>query len=482
MFVSFIVPVYKPDTEAFKKCLKGLKDQSFKEWEAIIVLDGPDSGAEAVLSCISDKRFNVIRNEHKGAQRARNDGFNASKGEIVWFWDADCLIEPDCAKTFVDEFKRNKEADFIYSGYRFMNEQGGIPSEAFDPWTLKCGNYISTCFPMRREVFPGWDETLESLQDWDLWLTVVERGGKGVFFPGYAFSTLMPTEHSISGKGCTNDVWKERVKAVKTKHNIPDRKVCVSSLDNRAEGIRLAKLIDADYKDVPNYKPNNYDTIIQVGFSLHPSRIKAHSSIFNQPLKKKIIFWTANDIIGVNNGVSHRALREYSKALNCQVIQYVEDKYAKDIMNSAGFNVSILPMPMVNTDAIEALPESPTLLLDYSQEYQQLVSCLQHSLPDIKFVPITENKPIKDYSALLSLNSEKTMSFTIKRMLLAVRNVISNVQSPFCGYVGDNNDMGKYVSELVDTIRKRINKPANASVQFWGKELSADKLQEAISK
>ena len=44
-----------------------------------------------------------------------------------------------------------------------------------------------------------------------------------------------------------------KVDAVKIKHNLPNRTVCVSSLGHREEGIRLAKLIDADYKDVPNY-------------------------------------------------------------------------------------------------------------------------------------------------------------------------------------------------------------------------------------
>ena len=335
---------------------------------------------------------------------------------------------------------------------------------------------------MRRSIFPGWDETVKSLQDWDLWLTVTEKGSKGSFFPGYAFSTTLPTKHSISGQGCTNEAWLDRVKAVQVKHNIQPRKVCVSSLENKAEGIRLAKLIDADYKDVPNYKPNNYDTIIQVGFSLNPGRVKHHSGIFRQPLRKKIIFWTADNIAEINNAISHRALTEYTKALNCQTMQFVEDLYAKRLMESIGFNVSILPLPMVNMDSIEALPEKATVLVDFSNEYRQLVSCLQHSLPDISFDFVNAAKPIKDYAAILSLNTEKTMSFNIKRMLLAGRNVISNIQSPFCGYVDDTGEIGKYVSNLVDTIRKRVKRPTNAAVDFWKKELSEKRLTEVLNK
>ena len=279
--VSFIIPVYKPDIGIFNKCLKSLKEQSLKDFEAVLVLDGPCPEAEDCVSLLGDGRFKVIEIPHGGAQKARNEGAKLAAGDILSFWDCDCVIEPDTAKTWVDTFKANPGISFVYSGYKFLGEKGGIPSEEFDPYTLKCGNYISTMFPMRRGVFPGFDESLESLQDWDLWLTIVENGGKGLFLPGYAFSTAYPTPDSISGKGCSNENWLARVEAVKKKHNLPDRHICVSSLTHKEEGIRLAKLINADYKDVPNHKPNKYTTVIQVGFSLNPNMARQHSAIFN---------------------------------------------------------------------------------------------------------------------------------------------------------------------------------------------------------
>lgn len=476
--ISFVIPVYKPDLGLFKKCLKSLKTQSYKDWEAIVMLDGPDSGAESVIAEIGDKRISHVQLEHGGVQKARNEGFKHTKGDIISFWDCDCVIEPDTAKTWVDEFNANPGIDFIYSGYKFIGEMGGIPSEPFDPWTLKCGNYISTMFPMRRNVFPGFDESLKSLQDWDMWLTIVEKGSKGLFIPGYAFSTAYPTTDSISGKGCTNEVWLERVKAVKDKHGLPDREVCVSSLSHREEGIRLAKLINADYKDVPNYKPNNYKTVIQVGFSLAHGMARKHSAIFNQPLKKKIIFWTAENIAEINNGLTLNALHTYSEYMNPHIIQYVEDMAAKRIMNRAGFNVSIMPMPMVNTDDIVPLPESPRFLVDIAQEYKQIFACLEQSMPDVKFDILGESaKEIKDYTGILCLTTDNTMPVTVKRMLIAGRVVVSNIQNPFCGYVAYNADMSKYIPALANTIREKISAPkVKSAVEYWTAELKPDKL------
>jgi len=478
--LSFVIPVFRPNIDLLKKNIKALMSQSLKDWEAVVILDGEDKAARTAIDSLGCKKVTIHTMEHGGVQKARNYGFTKSKGEYVCFWDCDCIIEPDTAKTWVDTFTSEPDKAFVYSGYKFLDEKGGIPSEPFDPWMLRIGNYISTCFPMRREVFPGFDETLHSLQDWDMWLTIVERGGKGRYIPGYAFSTAYPTEDSISGKNCTNEVWKDRVRAIQVKHDLPIRKVCVSSLSYKDEGIRLAKLIDADYKDVPNFKPNDYETIIQVGFSLHPGRVSAHSSIFNQPLKKKIIFFTMADVTEINNFISLKAIRLYAERLNPHCMMFVEDMAAKRIMENAGFNVRVLPLPLVNTDAIEALPVAPRVLVDITPEYRAIMVNLEHSLPDIAFDFLTHSKTIKDYSAILSLNPERTMSYEIKRMLVAGRNVISNVECPFCGYVNEDKTADQFISGLVDTIRKRVNRATGPSVDYWKNALAPNELLEVL--
>ncbi|MDP3794188.1 MAG: hypothetical protein Q8R07_05595, partial [Candidatus Uhrbacteria bacterium] len=52
---------------------------------------------------------------------------------------------------------------------------------AFDARALHQQNYIHTSSLMRREVFSGFDESLSKFQDWDLWLTIVKNGGRGVW-------------------------------------------------------------------------------------------------------------------------------------------------------------------------------------------------------------------------------------------------------------------------------------------------------------
>ena len=477
--LSFIIPVYKPNIPVFAKCLKSLAEQSLKDWEGIVVLDGPNDEARLEADRYAD-RFRVIEIEHGGANKARNEGFKHSKGDIVSFWDCDCIIEPDAANMWVEQLTKHPEYDFIYSGYKFLDEKGGIASEEFDPWLLQVNNYISTCFPIRRVSFPGFDETLKSLQDWDMWLSAVEKGSKGMFIAGYAFSTALPTPDSISGKGCTDDEWLNRIDIVKKKHNISEKDICVSSLSHKAEGIRLAKLLGADYRDIPNYKPNRYKTIIQLGFSLHPSRVGNHAHIFSQKGVKKILFWTMGDIVEIANFISLKASRLYAERLNGSVKQYCEDLAAKKILEQAGFIVEILPAPLVNHTDIPTMPEKQRILIDITEDYAQLFAVIRKAIPDFEYDFLHTDKPLKNFTHLLSLNSEKTMSYQVKRMLLTGRHVISNIQSPFCGYVADSQEPDMFIAGIVDTIRKSVGKDTTAQIGFWTKALSAEKVMEVL--
>ena len=224
--MSFIIPVYKPDLDVLTKCIKALKAQSLKDWEAVFVLDGEDKAAESLIRRemgSAKQDFDVIKQPHGGAPRARNAGAEKAKGEFWVFWDCDCVIEVDSADQWVRALDKDKDIDFVYQGYKFLGEQGALDTDPFDPWTLRVRNYISGCYPFRKERFKKWNEDLKSLQDWDFWLNLVDAGAKGKMLEGYGFSTKLPSATSISGQGCSAENWLSRVNAVKDLHKLPYR-------------------------------------------------------------------------------------------------------------------------------------------------------------------------------------------------------------------------------------------------------------------
>lgn len=483
--LSFILPVYDPELPVLEKCIDALLAQSIKEWDAVFVLDGEFPEAEKLIHKLFKKsanQYKVVAIEHGGACKARNEGFKHTESPYVVFFDSDSCIEPDAALMWVEKFDRCPDIGFIYSGYKFFNEQGAINGQPFDPWTLRVTNYISSCFPVRRELVGLWDEDLESLQDWDFWLSVTERGGKGHYIPGYAFSTAYPTPKSVSGKGCTKEVWLSRMDRVKAKHEIPARDVCVTSIENKMDAASLAKMIDADFHESPNNKPNHYKTIIQVGFSLNPGVVEIHSAVWG-PEQKKVLFWTKEDIDEIYNAVSLKALDEYSKRLNVACFkQFVEDKRSQDIMKHAGFAVDICPMPLAAEDEIAPLPESPSFLVDASQQYGPSLNVVKRALTDVRIDIANGVQPIEKYTGLIHFYPDRTLGSSIKRMLYTGRHVISNVQSPFAGFLDDATNEEKFIVSIVERIRKIIKMgPNHKAAAYYRNALKVDKILEAIA-
>ena len=88
--ISVITPVYKVENY-LRKCVDSILNQTFKDFELIIVDDGsPDScGSIADEYAQKDERVSVIHKQNGGAPSARNRGIDIAKGEWLYFPDSD---------------------------------------------------------------------------------------------------------------------------------------------------------------------------------------------------------------------------------------------------------------------------------------------------------------------------------------------------------------------------------------------------------
>ena len=79
-----------------RRCLDSVKNQTFKDWQAICVDDGtPDKSGEIAEEYAShDKRFVVVHKENGGLSDARNAGMKKVQGEYVMYLDSDDFIHP----------------------------------------------------------------------------------------------------------------------------------------------------------------------------------------------------------------------------------------------------------------------------------------------------------------------------------------------------------------------------------------------------
>lgn len=96
--LSLVVPVY--NVELFlEECLQSIADQTFTDWEAIVVDDGSKDGSLAIAErwAAKDDRFRVVAQENKGLGPARNTGVaHLSEGtQFLAFVDSDDVVLPD---------------------------------------------------------------------------------------------------------------------------------------------------------------------------------------------------------------------------------------------------------------------------------------------------------------------------------------------------------------------------------------------------
>lgn len=94
--ISIIIPVYNAG-KYLSQCLYSILQQSYKDYEVILVNDGSSDNSEDI--CLSyvkqDGRFKYYNQENKGASAARNLGIDKSCGKYIVFIDADDYIIRD---------------------------------------------------------------------------------------------------------------------------------------------------------------------------------------------------------------------------------------------------------------------------------------------------------------------------------------------------------------------------------------------------
>lgn len=100
--VSIVMPCYQSG-DTIEKSIRSVLEQTESDWELIAVNDGSTDHTAQELERLAagDARIHVIHKENGGVSSARNAGIDASRGEWLFFLDADDLLTPDALETLL---------------------------------------------------------------------------------------------------------------------------------------------------------------------------------------------------------------------------------------------------------------------------------------------------------------------------------------------------------------------------------------------
>ena len=194
--VSVVTPT-KNRCELLSETMKSVRQQTFADWEHIIVDDGSDDGtAESVTSLSAgDARVRFMRRtgEKAGANVCRNIGLREARADLIIFLDSDDLLRPDSLRKRVKVMNRNRDLDFaVFQATTFRNTPDDL-GVIYHPQTpgddllrflsLEC--VWQTTGPIWRRSFMqkigGFNESLLSMQDLEMHVRAICIGAKYIF-------------------------------------------------------------------------------------------------------------------------------------------------------------------------------------------------------------------------------------------------------------------------------------------------------------
>lgn len=125
--ISIVVPVYNAENY-IEQTIAMVREQTFTDWELILVEDCSTDNSAAVLKRVADElqdsRIRVIyKKQNEGAAKARNTGIEAATGRYLAFLDADDIWKED-KLTKELAFIKEKQAVFVFTAYEFGDEEG----------------------------------------------------------------------------------------------------------------------------------------------------------------------------------------------------------------------------------------------------------------------------------------------------------------------------------------------------------------------
>ncbi|WET01227.1 glycosyltransferase family 2 protein [Flavobacterium sp. YJ01] len=188
--VSIIVPCYN-QAQYLEEALQSIFDQTYENWECIIVNDGSLDNTEEIVKkwIIKDSRFKYFYKENGGLSSARNLGLENAKGEYIQFLDSDDYIAKTKLQLSIAELQ-HEDKNIVISNFKMFSQSISDLGESSCDLKLEYFNFKNILF--------GWDydfnipihcgffqksffddfrfpEALKAKEDWVMWLSFFKK-------------------------------------------------------------------------------------------------------------------------------------------------------------------------------------------------------------------------------------------------------------------------------------------------------------------
>lgn len=192
-FISILMPVY--NGEAYlKAAIDSVLNQTYKEFEFLIINDGSTDKSQAIIDSYADARIRCLQQVNAGVAAALNKGLSLAKGTYIWRHDADDICLTEQLETQLKFLEAHPEFSLVSTQVAFMTDKGKIayqykqPKDAYfqgEDFIKVESKHFNPYSPIthatvlvRKEVFDeigNYRTHFKTSEDTDLWLRIIEK-------------------------------------------------------------------------------------------------------------------------------------------------------------------------------------------------------------------------------------------------------------------------------------------------------------------
>jgi glycosyltransferase involved in cell wall biosynthesis/predicted NUDIX family NTP pyrophosphohydrolase len=237
--ISVIIPCYNLGIY-LDEAVQSVLAQTMHAFEIIIVDDGStDKATCALLNNFNRPKTRLVRQENKGLAAARNRGIRESTGRYICCLDADDRLQPEFLEKAFTVLDTQPAVGFVTGYFQMFGERTDVfryQTCAF-PEMLVYNQAVEPSL-FRREAWEragGYCETFTSsgIEDWDLWITILELGYRAEVIPEIVWNYRMRHDQ-MSTKMYRPDTWGALCRELFVRHEKTYRKYMIEAMATQA--------------------------------------------------------------------------------------------------------------------------------------------------------------------------------------------------------------------------------------------------------
>lgn len=183
--ITVLMPVYNTKEEYLREAIESVLNQTFGDFEFLIINDGSTNNAEEVILSYKDARIKYVKNEQNlRLIKTLNKGLELAKGEFIARMDADDISLPTRLEKQIEFFEKHPETDVLGTWFEWFPKHKIVKTSTTDKEIKECmlvnSNDIGHPTVMFKKSLvekfnTKYNENCLHVEDYALWLSLIDK-------------------------------------------------------------------------------------------------------------------------------------------------------------------------------------------------------------------------------------------------------------------------------------------------------------------